>query len=54
MLVCGITFSIAYLVAIFRLGIISPDEREVIRQKMASLQSLSRWKRETTPLGEEV
>ncbi|HEX8185411.1 MAG TPA: oligosaccharide flippase family protein [Blastocatellia bacterium] len=54
MLVCGITFSIAYLAAIFMLGVISPGERGLIKEKIALLQSLSRWKRETAPIGEEV
>jgi O-antigen/teichoic acid export membrane protein len=54
MLACGIVFSIGYLAAILLLGVISPDEREFIRQKIALLQSVTRWKRESSPLGEEI
>jgi O-antigen/teichoic acid export membrane protein len=52
MVACGVTFSAAYLVAILLLGVISPSERELIKQKVALLQSYSRWKRETAPLEE--
>lgn len=42
---CGLTFLFVYLLMIWLIGILTPDERSMIRRWLVRLQVLSQWKR---------
>jgi O-antigen/teichoic acid export membrane protein len=45
LLICGLTFSFIYLLMIWLIGILTPEERSTIRLWLVRLQRLSQWNR---------
>ena len=50
---CGVFFFFTYVAAIVTMGVVTPDERKMIRQRVALLQRFTPWKPTAEALGEE-